>query len=242
MSGPRRSLLVDGILLALAAVIFVTLIGLGNWQMRRLDWKLELIETIDARAFGDPVAAPLGNTDLEYLRIELAGVYRHDLAQRIKAVTELGPGHWILTPLATPEQVVWINRGFVPTGLHDVDLTRHTGSQEVTGLVRMSQPGGTLLEDNDPAAGRWVSADLDLLSADAGLSAAGYFVDAAHTGDPNAWPRGGLTKLEFRNTHLSYALTWYAMAALFLGGMGYVIRDRWQASRRDDLRAVEQRS
>ena len=53
-----------------------------------------------------------------------------------------------------------------------------------------------------------------------------YFIDADHMEAEDAWPRGGLTQVKFRNSHLSYALTWYAMAALFLGAMIYVIRDR----------------
>ena len=31
---------------------------LGNWQLRRLDWKLALIERVESRAFAAPVAAP----------------------------------------------------------------------------------------------------------------------------------------------------------------------------------------
>lgn len=55
---------------------------------------------------------------------------------------------------------------------------------------------------------------------------AGYFIDADQQGTPDAWPRGGLTIIDFRNSHLSYALTWYAMALLLVAGMGWAIRDR----------------
>ena len=39
-----------------------------------------------------------------------------------------------------------------------------------------------------------------------------YFIDA---GEPKTgWPRGGLTVVAFRNSHLVYALTWFGLAAL----------------------------
>ena len=73
----------------------------------------------------------------------------------------------------------------------------------------------------------WVSRDVAALSAVAAIdNAAPYFIDADHMGAPADWPRGGMTIIHFRNAHLSYALTWYAMALLFLGAMVYVIRDR----------------
>ncbi|WP_428927107.1 SURF1 family protein [Marinibacterium sp. SX1] len=232
--GPRRPLWLDLTILALSAVIFVTLIGLGNWQVRRLHWKRDLIEAVDTRAFAAPVAAPADPVAADthsYLRVETQGVYRHDLSQRVKAVTDLGPGYWVMTPLIAQgdgaPRTTWINRGFVPNGLDPAEWTRPDGPQRVEGLLRLTEPDGTLMERNDPEAGRWVSRDVLALSREAGLGdTAGYFIDADHQGAPADWPRGGLTVIHFRNSHLSYALTWFAMALLFLGAMVYVIRDR----------------
>ncbi|MEM9781353.1 MAG: SURF1 family protein [Pseudomonadota bacterium] len=246
----RRPLWVDTILLLTAGAVFVTLLGLGTWQLRRLDWKLALIDAVETRAFGPPVALPVGPVSAEedaYLRVQTQGRWRHDLQRRVKAITELGPGHWLMTPLETADGTVWINRGFVPAGSAPEDWTAPAGERRVEGLIRMTEPGGTLLERNAPETGRWVSRDIAALSADVGLAdgrltdggltdagragvgragARGFFVDADHAGAPQSWPRGGLTVVSFRNNHLSYALTWYAMAALFLGGMVYVVRER----------------
>ncbi|MEM6589848.1 MAG: SURF1 family protein [Pseudomonadota bacterium] len=226
---PVRPLWVDVTILSLAAVVFVTMLGLGTWQVQRLGWKLNLIETVEARAFGAPVTAPFGpvtENDHAYLRvITEEGVFMHDLSQRVKALTELGAGSWLMTPLQTDTRIIWINRGFVPTGSETPQAA--SAPATIIGLLRITEPGGTVLEKNDPAAGRWFSRDVAALSDDAGLGrTAGYFIDADHTGAEDDWPRGGLTQVQFRNSHLSYALTWYAMALLFLGGMVYVIRDR----------------
>ncbi|UOA30191.1 hypothetical protein DSM107133_04955 (plasmid) [Pseudosulfitobacter sp. DSM 107133] len=207
--------------------MFAGMIALGNWQMRRLAWKLDLIDAVQTRAFGDPVPAPAGDAP-EYLRVFASGRFAGDQSLRIKAVTDLGPGFWIMTPLITQDGAIWVNRGFVPGGLNQGDWDAAPGPARVTGLVRLDQPGGTLLESNQPETGRWVSADLAEMTRAVGLTEAqtAYFIDAEAAGTGALWPRGGLTRLTFRNTHLAYALTWYAMAALFFGAMVYVVKDR----------------
>ena len=226
----------DVTLLVLATALFVTLVGLGNWQMRRLDWKLDLVEAVETRASNTPVAPPsdrVSADDHAYLRVFIEGVFLQDLSYLVKAVTGIGLGYWLMTPLRTNRGHVWVNRGFVLTGAMTAEITEPVGVLRIEGLLRISEPGGTMLESNDPQAGRWYSRDVHALSEHAGLNdAAPYFIDADHMGDPNKWPRGGLTILTFQNPHLVYALTWYTMAALFLGAMVYVIRrrrgGRWQ--------------
>ena len=42
--------------------------------------------------------------------------FRHDREARVKAVTDLGPGFWVVTPLEDARGfTVLINRGFVPS-------------------------------------------------------------------------------------------------------------------------------
>ncbi|MEO0484738.1 MAG: SURF1 family protein [Pseudomonadota bacterium] len=226
-----RPLWVDAVILALAGVVFVVLVGLGNWQVQRLAWKEALIEAVDTRAFAPEVPAPLGPVTEEadeYTRVEVTGTFDHAQTRRVKAVTDLGLGNWLLTPLDTGSEVIWINRGFIPQRFDGV-LVEPEGPQRITGLLRITEPEGTLLESNAPAADRWVARDVARLSEVAGVDALPYFIDADHLSAPGTWPRGGLTIIEFRNNHLSYALTWYAMALLFAGGMAYVIWDRVRA-------------
>ncbi|MBT8153870.1 SURF1 family protein [Epibacterium ulvae] len=210
-------------LLLISAVMVVTFVLLGNWQMRRLFWKLDLIETVEARAFGDeqPLPARFDADDHVYLRVSFDGT---PLPQHIlvKAVTELGPGYWVMQPYATDPGLLWVNRGFVPSAKKTSEQWA-TAPQHITGLIRPSAHQGTLLERNDPAANRWVARDTSQMSQALGLDASlPYFVDADHLAPLGASPRGGLTIVQFRNSHLSYALTWYAMAVLFLGALIWI--------------------
>ena len=104
------------------------------------------------------------------------------------------------------------------------DRARPDGTVEVTGLLRMTQPDGAFLRKNDPQAGRWYSRDVAALSAQHGIAqAAPYFIDA-EAGADDRLPIGGLTVVSFRNNHLGYALTWFALAALWAGWLGWLWR------------------
>lgn len=204
------------------------MISLGNWQLRRLDWKLDLIERVESRAYADAIAAPSQSswaditTDThEYLRIITRGQYVHDKETLIWAATEHGNGYWVLTPLINnSDETVLINRGYVPIDAANQENrvdSLPAGDIEVTGLLRLSEPDGIPLRDNDPANDRWYSRDVEAIANKRGLvNVAPYFIDADATASPDDLPIGGMTKLNFRNPHLVYALTWYALALLLV--------------------------
>ena len=208
-------------------------VGLGVWQIQRLAWKTDLIAQVDARVHAAPVAAPrpsdgpVSRAEDQYRRVAVRGVFLNDRETLVQAVTDLGGGFWVMTPLRTDDGfVVLVNRGFVPPDRRD-PATRAApqGRQAVTGLLRMTQPGGAFLRKNDPQAGRWYSRDVAALSAQHGIAqAAPYFIDAEAGEVAGALPVGGLTVVSFRNTHLSYALTWFAMAAGLAAASVFALR------------------
>lgn len=217
--GPRAA----AILLAVLGVALLT--GLGIWQIQRLQWKTALIARVEARLAAPPAPAPgpgewaaINRADDEYRRIAVTGRYLYDHETLVKAVSGLGPGFWVMTPIETPEGWrVWVNRGFIPESRRDpADRARPAGVRHVTGLLRIPEPGGAFLRRNDPAAGRWFSRDVAALSAAHGLErTAPWFLDAdGRVQATQSLPVPGLTVVRFRNAHLGYALTWFALAAL----------------------------
>ncbi|WP_454016181.1 SURF1 family protein [Azospirillum sp. Marseille-Q6669] len=229
---PRRGLILLGVL-ALAGVAVFT--SLGVWQVERLFWKLDLIQRVEERVQAAPVLAPgledwpaVTAASQEYRRVSVTGRFLNDKETLVQAVTERGGGFWVLTPLRTDRGfTVLINRGFVPPerrstdsrpdGLIDTDTT-------VTGLLRVTEPGGGFLRTNDPAQDRWYSRDVAAIAAARGVTeAAPYFIDA-EASPPGGSPVGGLTVLKFRNNHLVYALTWFALALMLIAASLYVAR------------------
>lgn len=217
------------LLLGLCGALALLFVGLGVWQIERLQWKLDLIERVEARVTAAPVAVPpksewsrLDPREIEYRRVEVRGKPDRSRAVLVDALTERGPGNWLLMPLDTTEGPILVNFGFVPKGWEPVRSHTEEAGATITGLLRLSEPGGRFLRPNQPASDRWFSRDVAAIAAAKGVAgAAPFFIDAElnRATGPEAYPVGGLTVVRFRNTHLLYALTWFALAALSLWGL-----------------------
>lgn len=218
------------VLLLCLGLVFIVLFALGSWQVQRLLWKQDLIARVDARAHGQPVAAPMDWTNItrdnsEYLRVRVTGQYQYDHQQYVNALTELDGGFWVMTPLVTADGTTfYINRGFIPTASKAAfeQQSNETGNVTVTGLLRMPEPTA-FLRTNDPEAGRWYSRDIATMATLAGVTqVAPYFIDADRGVNASALPIGGMTQIRFPNNHLIYAITWYGLAVLLAGMLVYV--------------------
>jgi surfeit locus 1 family protein len=229
---PRVARFVFVVALGLCTLIFARL---GIWQVERRSWKLDLIARVETRIHAMPVAAPgpdawsgIGAATDEYRRVILQGRYL-DIAETLTmAVTERGPGFWVLAPFRSDRGfTVLVNRGFVPEAQRGVEERHATGSgqKQVVGLLRLSEPGGGFLRSNEPAAGRWYSRDVAAIASVRGLGeVAPYFVDADAASEPGPLPLGGMTQVGFRNTHLIYAMTWFCLALMSAGAAIFLIR------------------
>jgi len=214
----RRLLLGFVVLAAIAG-----LVSLGIWQIHRRTWKLALIEQVDRRLAARPIPAPgpeswprIGRDDA-YTRVVVHGTLGADRTSLVQAVTDFGAGYWVLTPMRTDRGfTVLIDRGFIPADMKPDPAAWRApgGAVTVSGLLRVSEPGGGFLRTNDPATDRWYSRDVAAIAAKRSLGpVAPYFIDADARSSPG-WPRGGLTVIAFVNNHLQYAITWFAMAAM----------------------------
>ncbi|WP_082510222.1 MULTISPECIES: SURF1 family protein [unclassified Rhizobium] len=201
-------------------------LALGTWQVQRLFWKLDLIERVEARVNAPAVPTPaeadwpsFKPDEQEYRHVTASGRLLHDKETLVQAVTERGAGFWVVTPLAEADgTTILINRGFVPSERRD-PATRAEGQTPgdvtITGLLRLTEPGGAFLRSNDPAGNRWYSRDITAIAKVRGLRrVAPYFIDADGTANPGGYPVGGLTVVHFRNSHLAYIFTWYALAVM----------------------------
>lgn len=218
---PRRRVFVAlAVALAVACAGFV---ALGVWQLQRMQWKRDLIARVEARVDAPPVSIPprtrwpqIDAASDEYRRVRVTGRYLPGSEARTQAVTDLGAGSWVLTALQTERgELVFVNRGFVPTG--EQANPAPDGPVSTVGLLRLPEPHGGFLRRNDPAADRWYSRDVEQIARARGVPparTAPFFIDAEADATRAGWPRAGMTVVRFRDTHLSYALTWFALAGL----------------------------
>lgn len=226
-----RSAVAQGAWIALAVALFCGFIALGNWQVRRLAWKRQLIHDVSTRVHAPPVAAPgpsqwraIVSGQKRYLHVRLRGRFLDARQTLVHGTSKRGYGFWAMAPLRTDRGfVVLVNRGYLPATLPGEPSyagSRPPGGEvTLTGLLRFSEPGGGFLRPNHPAKGLWYSRDVAALARAYGLPAgqvAPYFVDAdsapAAAGSAPRWPQAGMTVIQFPNHHLSYLITWYLLA------------------------------
>lgn len=218
-------------------VVFVILFSLGCWQVYRWQWKLDLIQRVESRVHQAAVAAPdragwlaVSRDQSEYLHVNLQGQLQYALSLPVVASTIHGSGYWVMTPLIRNNgERILINRGFVKNmAAFDAELKKRDEQPvSITGLLRISEPGGSVLRKNDPDARRWYSRDVKAMGQAMGLTdLAPYFVDQEAGTEVSDGPVAGLTVIRFQNSHVVYALTWFTLAALSLVGYRLIRRHR----------------
>ncbi|MEX0922062.1 MAG: SURF1 family protein [Rhodovibrionaceae bacterium] len=202
------------------------LLGLGAWQLQRLEWKEALIAQTGERLAQPPGTLPESfpqPQDLAYLPIAVEGRYLHDRELYFASRVRDGQvGLHVVTPFALADgRQILIDRGWVPPDRRD-PASRAAGQiggqVRIEGLLRSGGWSGfaAFAPANDPQANLWLWPDLPAMAAAAGLEnpVTEVYLDAAagqHVGD---YPIGGQTQVTFKNDHLQYALTWFGLAAV----------------------------
>lgn len=221
-------------------------IALGTWQMQRLAWKTELIETIEARTSAPPIPAeawanlkcrPVDEVGLElscdYMKVSVRGTFDHARERHVfisvprQANGIGGPGYWVFTPLMlTGGGIVAVNRGFVPESVKRPEqrpdsLTK--GEVAITGLFRSAEPRASFSGRNDSAANVWyVRSPAEMYGAgikgtqSAGPDPAVFYIDQTSAPANGQLPMPLAGKIDLPNRHFEYALTWFSLSATLL--------------------------
>ena len=106
---------------------------------------------------------------------------------------------------------VLVNRGWVEPARRAPD-TRPPPRTTLEGVVRFPSAPGRFAVDNDPARGMWFQIDPEAAAAHLGRPLAPFYIQASPVADAPDWPRARPPEPRFRNDHLQYALTWFALA------------------------------
>lgn len=237
---------VRGLLLltACSAAALAVLIGLGFWQLQRLQWKEGLIAQIEARVKAEPVplkeavARASASEDVSYLRVRTEGRFDNEKERYLFTVSDGTPGWHVITPLRTADgEMVLVDRGFVPDALRD-PAARPQGELSdtvtVTALARPPETQGLFVPDNEVEQNRWFWRDLRAMIrsmfGDGAKDVAPFFLEAEKSDVPGGWPQGGQTRLDLPNNHLQYAITWFLLALCLVVIYVIYVRTRLKAA------------
>ena len=206
----------------------LVLVGLGTWQLGRLQWKNNLIDSFEARVAAPPVAVPASGAainPIEFRQLDLTGRFLHDKEIFLTGRTYEGnAGFHVVTPFELADgRLILINRGWVSEGYKDPAkraFSRVDGPTTVAGILRKPGQKGYFVPENEPAKGFWFTLVPTEINAHLGLGTVAidsFYADAIRTSAVVTLPIAAKTELNLRNAHLSYALTWYGIALALIG-------------------------
>nr|XP_057919495.1 surfeit locus protein 1 [Doryrhamphus excisus] len=216
-------------------LIPATTFGLGTWQVKRRQWKLQLIDELAKLTSAEPIPLPVDPHELqqlEYRRVRVRGRYDHAKelyilprspvdpekeareAGRLSSSGETGAN--VVTPFHCTELgiSILVNRGYVPKQKVRPETRMKgqvEGEVEVVGVVRLTEQRRPFMPNNDVDRNRWHYRDLDAMSAVTGAES--IFIDADFESTIPGGPIGGQTRVTLRNEHMQYVITWYGLCA-----------------------------
>jgi len=204
-------------------LLFGLLLGLGFWQLERLQWKLGLIADINRNMHAAPLsidsALSAGVAASQYRRVALSGKFINaDEAYVFTTGPHGAAVYHVLTPLQLRDRRAFmIDRGLVPPALRD-SSTRAAGLFEaeraVVGVLRTPDSPGLFTPAPDLAHKVWYARDVKGMATALHLRlSAPVIIEADATPNPGGWPLGGQTIVDLPNDHLQYAITWFLLAA-----------------------------
>lgn len=219
------------ILLASSCLGVLLLIGLGVWQLQRLEWKNALLADLEQALSGTAPALDLSEAEdlmrrepsRDYLRVALEGKFDHSQERFLFWVSNREIGWRVITPLITDDRrIVLVDRGFVPASLKEPEQRSESlvpGTIDVPGLLKRPKAQSLFLPRNRPQENIWYALDVAAMLASmklpSGASPSAYVVEALPKPGPPAWPRPlPLDPKAIPNNHLQYALTWFALAVV----------------------------
>lgn len=223
----RRSI----IFCALAVVAAAVFVRLGLWQLARLHAKVQRNAVIAAQQRSEPVqmaSLPRDTAAAHYRRAVVSGRFDYDREVVVSGRTHQGsPGAEIVTPMLVPgsDTAVLVNRGWVysPDGASvDRSRWRERDSGTVEGYVEQYAPDAGTTAGADPRIIRRVSRR-ELASRIPYALAPYYLVVTGDTAGASHPVRREMPVLD-DGPHRSYAIQWFAFAAIALVGAAVVVR------------------
>jgi len=198
---------------------FIVLIGLGVWQVRRLQWKQDLIAQAEAARAAAPVP----------LRTVLSGARAPRPFTRVAGAC-LADGPSAAAPLYALEngQIAWraLSLCRLPDGgavLLDRGVLRGSVGQVAApagvALVPPAEFSGVLR----PLSGQVREAAAPLRAKEIG-GAFPFYVSLERETPPAPGLEPGARPVELSNNHLGYAVTWFGLAAGLLGVYAAMLR------------------
>jgi cytochrome oxidase assembly protein ShyY1 len=218
-------------MVSVAAIVAVTCVALGFWQLQRLEDRRARNAAIEREQSRDPVLITSAGSRGEvepYSPVRASGRFdpEHEVLVYGRSLNGRS-GHWVVTPLVFDDgSAVLVVRGWVPFEYQSAPVEPATppeGVFTIRGFVLPDEGDGSTLPDEDHVIGR-----LDIAGIRSWLphGVGTFAIQLTDQAEPQ--PRElpipiGRPELS-EGPHLSYAVQWFSFAAIAIVGAVVLLR------------------
>lgn len=192
------------------------LISLGVWQLHRLAWKESMLTDIQRSIEGAPVPLPAAvDPSMKYLPVTVSGTTTGQEIDVLSGTRESGGGYQIVSALVTDDgRRILLDRGFVDQD-HKRD-PRPPVRLDVVGNLHWPQEKGSATPAPNLDQNIWFARDVPAMAKALGTEPV-LVVAAEVRGDAQGVEPIPVAIEGIPNNHLSYAVQWFMIAAVWAG-------------------------
>ena len=192
--------------------IFV-FIGLGTWQIIRLNWKNNLILEIENSLKNPPVELAQSKKE-NFLKIKTSGSIDFDKQIYLYNLNESGtPGFEVINPITIGDENFLINRGWIPFEKKGTQEINVFDQENIIGTLKLQGRKNIFKPDNDLDENYWFSLNREDILKFTGKNFSKYII---YLDGNYQLPRPKKITANISNNHQKYAITWFSLALSIL--------------------------
>ena len=192
--------------------IFV-FVGLGTWQIIRLNWKNNLILEIENSLKNPPVELAESNKE-NFLKIRTSGSIDFDKQIYLYNLNDTGtPGFEVINPITIGDENYLINRGWIPFEKKDTKEINFFDQENIIGTLKLQSRKNIFKPDNDLVENYWFSLNREDILKFTGKNFSNYII---YLDGNYQFPRPKKITANISNNHKKYAMTWFSLAISIL--------------------------
>ena len=196
-------------------IIFFILVfvGLGTWQIIRLDWKNNLILEIENSLKNPPVELAESNKE-NFLKIRTSGSIDFDKQIYLYNLNDTGtPGFEVINPISIGDENYLINRGWIPFEKKGTEEINIFDQENIIGTLKLQGRKNIFKPDNDLVENYWFSLNREDVLKFTGKNFSKYII---YLDGNYQFPRPKKITANISNNHKKYAMTWFSLAISIL--------------------------
>ena len=196
-------------------IIFFILVfvGLGTWQIIRLNWKNNLILEIENSLKNPPVELARSNKE-NFLKIKTSGSIDFNKQIYLYNLNETGtPGFEVVNPIIIGDENYLINRGWIPFEMRGAQEINVFDQKNIIGTLKLQSRKNIFKPDNDLDENYWFSLNREDILKFTGKNFSKYII---YLDGKYQFPRPKKITANISNNHKKYAITWFSLALSIL--------------------------